>query len=188
MYSFVPSFRNIEANHGVVFPELRGIGRASTFTGFCSGHDDKIFAPIEKTEFAATPQQCFPLGYRALAREVYTKTAAAAKMEYLHQLDRGRAVPEQIALQQLVAAPFAGGPCKCRLQSKRAGFGPLSLFLGGLVQASVCNATGSIVDWKQGRVLPNPVDSRPIAHAWCASPDEKNYYGTGEKEPTEASR
>jgi hypothetical protein len=91
-----------------MIPELRGINRASTFTGFCSVHDDSIFAPIEKTQFISTPQQCFLLGYRALGREVYMKTAALSKAGFMRQLDRGASVPEQIALQGFMTDSIDG--------------------------------------------------------------------------------
>lgn len=56
-------------------PELKlvGISRATTFTGFCQKHDAEIFRPIEAYDFSGTPQQCFLLAYRAIARETYTK-------------------------------------------------------------------------------------------------------------------
>ena len=61
--------------HGTALPpQPRGIGSASTFTGFCTKHDNEIFAPLEKAPFTATREQCFLLAYRALARELYLKT------------------------------------------------------------------------------------------------------------------
>ncbi|MYD93600.1 MAG: hypothetical protein F4Y02_07905 [Chloroflexi bacterium] len=78
IFSFVPNATNLE-RHGPKFPPQRwGINRASTFTGFCSNHDDAIFAPLEKTPFAGTPEQCFLLAYRALARELHLKQSILA--------------------------------------------------------------------------------------------------------------
>ena len=101
VYSFVPSLENLKKHHGVCFPELRGIKRASTFTGFCSKHDDAIFAAIEKQPFSATPEQCFLLGYRALAREVFTKLAAASLIDLRRTMDRGKPLEEQLDIQTL---------------------------------------------------------------------------------------
>ena len=103
VYSFVPSFQDLTKNNGRLVPVLNGINYASTFTGFCSKHDDAIFAPIEKTHFSGTPEQCFLLGFRSLAREEYTKQAQAASVARLRQqADRGRSKGEQSAIQRFL--------------------------------------------------------------------------------------
>ena len=101
VYSFVPSLEKLKKHHGVCFPELRGINRASTFNGFCSKHDDEIFAAIEKQPFSATPEQCFLLGYRELAREIYTKRAAASLTDLRRSMDRGKPLEAQLDVQAL---------------------------------------------------------------------------------------
>ena len=101
VYSFMPSPENFKKHHGVCFPELRGVKRASTFNGFCSKHDDAIFAAIEKQHFSVTPEQCFLLGYRALAREIYTKRAAASLTDLRRNMDRGRPLEAQMDIQTL---------------------------------------------------------------------------------------
>ena len=108
VYSFVPSFENLTKNNGILVPELFGINRASTFTGFCARHDDTIFAPLEKVEFCGTHEQCFLLAYRALAREAFTKSSQSSHIQFSRTLDRGRPLPEQIALQRFAAAHQAG--------------------------------------------------------------------------------
>ena len=78
VFSFVPNAYNLD-RHGPRFPPQRlGVNRASTFTGFCSNHDNAIFAPLEKTPFVGTPEQCFLLAYRALARELHLKQSILA--------------------------------------------------------------------------------------------------------------
>lgn len=78
VFSFVPSAYNLK-RHGPAFPPQQlGVKRASTFTGFCSNHDNAIFAPLEKVPFAGTPEQCFLLAYRALARELHLKQSTLA--------------------------------------------------------------------------------------------------------------
>ena len=80
-------------------PRLQGINSASTFSGFCTRHDDLIFTPIEKRAFTGTPEQCFLLGYRAVAGELYAKRAALENLDLFQDLDRGRPVEEQVLLQ-----------------------------------------------------------------------------------------
>ena len=64
--------------------KMRKVGwyQASTFRGFCGDHDNDIFAPLEKTKFSGTPEQCFLVGYRAICHELYQKMAAKRVSEY----------------------------------------------------------------------------------------------------------
>jgi hypothetical protein len=48
VYSFIPSLENLIKYQGRLHPELVGINKASTFTGFCSEHDNTIFSKVEK--------------------------------------------------------------------------------------------------------------------------------------------
>jgi hypothetical protein len=99
VYSFVPSFKNLTKNNGLLAPELRGINQASTFTGFCGHHDNSVFAPVESVGFTGTPQQCFLLAYRALARECYTKNSLSSMMSLIKTSDKGRKIDQQQAIQ-----------------------------------------------------------------------------------------
>ena len=76
VYSFVPHPKEFERHEGVLYPQLVGINQASTFTGFCSRHDNAIFVPLEKRAFSGTIEQCFLLAFRSVTRELYTKRAA----------------------------------------------------------------------------------------------------------------
>ena len=103
VYSYdVSSLKNLQKHDGALVPELLGINRASTFTGFCSRHDNQIFEPLEKRTFCGTPEQCFLLGYRARAREIYTKRAAAAFSDVLQDADKGKTLPAQMAFQTVI--------------------------------------------------------------------------------------
>lgn len=95
VYAFDFSVEGLEKNNGIAIPSLRGIGNASTFSGFCSTHDNSIFAPLEKGEFTASQEQCFLLSYRAFTREVYTKRAMADGQEFIRNGDRGKSIVEQ---------------------------------------------------------------------------------------------
>ena len=50
-----------------------GIRQASTFTGFCKLHDNKLFAPIEDRPLELSRRNAFLLAYRSLSRELYAK-------------------------------------------------------------------------------------------------------------------
>ena len=58
---------------GRLVHRLIGIRNASTFPGFCDLHDNGTFEPIDNEFFYATAEQCFLLGYRAIARAIFTK-------------------------------------------------------------------------------------------------------------------
>ncbi|WP_298147750.1 SEC-C domain-containing protein [uncultured Acinetobacter sp.] len=52
-----------------------GIRTASTFSGFCSIHDNSLFQSLEKKEFVTSDEQMFMLFYRAFSMELYKKLA-----------------------------------------------------------------------------------------------------------------
>jgi len=60
------------------FTSLRklGVRTASTFKGFCSYHDDKLFSCLEKKNFELSEEQSAALLYRAFALEIYKKKTA----------------------------------------------------------------------------------------------------------------
>lgn len=89
-------------------PNLVGIGQASTFTGFCSKHDDALFAPIEKTPFVGSSEQVALLAYRAIARESFMKNADVSLTDTKRELDRGLPVSAQVAHQAVVTLHEAG--------------------------------------------------------------------------------
>jgi len=82
----------------IVLDEI-GINNASTFTGFCSVHDKKIFAPIEDEPFKPIPLHCFLVTYRGLAKELFSKDYASKAFEFMKTLDRGKNVPSQVFIQ-----------------------------------------------------------------------------------------
>jgi hypothetical protein len=73
----------------LVQPQLIGVNRASTFTGFCQRHDAILFRPLEGVPFEATPEQITLLGYRTLCREVYAKRAVLEFIPTMREGDRG---------------------------------------------------------------------------------------------------
>lgn len=108
VYSFVPSFKSLTENNGLIVPTLCGIRKASTFTGFCATHDDSIFAPIEKAPFDGTPQHCFLVAYRGLVREVFTKSSQVAHLLRSRDLDRGKSPSAQADIQQFISDQQTG--------------------------------------------------------------------------------
>ena len=89
-------------------PQRRGIRQASTFTGFCTKHDDAVFAPLEKVPFEGTKEQCFLLAYRALARELYLKRGVSRYfVRRGAELSKELGIPEELALGPV--GPFVEG-------------------------------------------------------------------------------
>jgi len=64
-------------------PVMRGVNNASTFLGFCSYHDDVIFAPLEKScKLVPTKEQCFLLAYRAFCDSLYGMERKIQTVQY----------------------------------------------------------------------------------------------------------
>ncbi len=62
-----------ERSEGLTDFKLLGVNRATTFTGFCTGHDNSIFRPIETVPFIGNPEQVFLYHYRALCKDYYVR-------------------------------------------------------------------------------------------------------------------
>ncbi len=92
------------------YPRLHRVGwkRASTFHGFCAGHDVAVFRPIEVVDFAASPEQMFLVGYRAACHELYQKDASLQSSAWaLEHLDRGLPDGAQRHLQMFLSSQRA---------------------------------------------------------------------------------
>ncbi len=76
VYSYATSIQQLNEMGGRLQPKLTGWKAASTFPGFCSHHDKKLFAPLEDKPFMGSQQQCFLLSYRSNAWEYYAKLRA----------------------------------------------------------------------------------------------------------------
>ena len=93
---------------GAVEPVRVGINDASTFTGFCAGHDSSTFRPVEVEEFTATQTQIGLFAYRPLCMEIFTKMGARQNASYVRTLDRGKPLSEQRRIQSMVDTHESG--------------------------------------------------------------------------------
>jgi hypothetical protein len=104
VYSFLGNnVMDIEREKGLLAPKLVGVGKASTFTGFCGFHDNAVFSPIEKHPFTSTPEHALLLAYRHICKELFTKKAAREMVPLLRILDRGRSFDFQREHQESVS-------------------------------------------------------------------------------------
>ncbi len=108
VYGIPTSYAAIVSAGGTIRPQLMGIGKASTFTGFCAAHDDRLFADIEKTPITACDRHACLLAYRATCRELYAKEGGALLDPHFRTVDSGLSVPLQVALQAANTARMAG--------------------------------------------------------------------------------
>jgi hypothetical protein len=108
VYAVTLNWSDLTRANGRLSPALVGLNRASTFTGFCSIHDSKGFAPVENQRFEPTPEQLGLLAYRALCRELYAKRAQLRAIDTLRQGDRGVPIQQQVAFQRLISSYAQG--------------------------------------------------------------------------------
>ena len=85
-----------------------GIKDASTFRGFCSKHDNELFAPIEREPFCATPEQMALLGYRAVCYELLMKEYLLRVDDLLKEMDKGQPLPIQQFHQKALSIRDSG--------------------------------------------------------------------------------
>lgn len=77
-----------------------GIKEASTFTGFCSRHDNDLFKPLEQSPFRGTSLQIALLGYRAICHQLYLKERTFAAYDLRRHMDKGIPLIHQYRFQQ----------------------------------------------------------------------------------------
>ena len=94
----------IQKHQGEPQLTLENIASSTTFTGFCSPHDNQLFDLIDKGSLTPTREQALLLHYRALCRELYVKRPNIATNELLREADRGRPVPVQQMVQGYISA------------------------------------------------------------------------------------
>ncbi|EGR4295715.1 cytoplasmic protein [Vibrio cholerae] len=99
VYGLKPSIFKFDENNGVLHPELIGINKASTFTGFCSKHDKELFSPFEDFPFEHSDEQVFLLTYRTFAREHFVKLSQSESRSLLNKGDAGLSPMEQVLFQ-----------------------------------------------------------------------------------------
>ena len=85
-----------------------GIKAASTFRGFCSKHDNELFAPIEKEPFCGTAEQMALLGYRAVCYEFLMKEYLLGVDGILKEMDKGQPLPVQRFHQEALSYRDSG--------------------------------------------------------------------------------
>jgi hypothetical protein len=87
--SFYESLRIVELS----------INKASTFYGFCSFHDAKHFAQLDRLDFRDPPMFFWQLIYRAAAYEKYRKVVAVDFSDQVRLLDKGARLDQQQRIQ-----------------------------------------------------------------------------------------
>lgn len=87
----------------LLVPRPIGVGKASTFNGFCEKHDQALFLDIEQNEIQACTRHACLLSFRAICRELHAKEGVLGLMPHLRTLDQGLPLVEQLALQSDMA-------------------------------------------------------------------------------------
>ncbi|MHB1280857.1 MAG: SEC-C domain-containing protein [Acidithiobacillus sp.] len=85
-----PSLDSLIKRNGNLALERVGINKASTFTGFCSVHDKKIFSPLEDEQVTLSYKQLFLLAYRGFCRELFLKENNKGTANLMKESDRGQ--------------------------------------------------------------------------------------------------
>ena len=74
----------LRKNEGLPVVRKVGIGKVSTFFGFCKAHDNTLFRPIDTQVLANNPEQVALYAFRSFAREYFVKEnqhAIASKLQ-----------------------------------------------------------------------------------------------------------
>src|SRR5699024_4598626 len=79
--------KTLNGTSNLIFQSSQEQGRkiATTFTGFCSYHDKKVFQAIEDQPFTATAKQIFLFTYRTMAWHYHKKEEQHKRTELFHK-------------------------------------------------------------------------------------------------------
>ena len=79
--------KTLNGTSNLIFQSSQEQGRkiATTFTGFCSYHDKKLFQAIEDQPFTATAKQIFLFTYRTMAWHYHKKEEQHKRTELFHK-------------------------------------------------------------------------------------------------------
>jgi hypothetical protein len=154
VYQFRADLPLLKKTHGQPLEKLIGINEASTFTGFCSFHDNEVFEPIEAHRFQPIAQHAFLLSYRSICRELFAKEHHVDVLRQLKRFDRGLSVEQQMAMQQFLSVSALGAEtgvsnlkkCKTRLDKilTECAYQDVMFYAVLLDQTPEVVATGSI--------------------------------------------
>ncbi len=106
--SIKKGIKNKVKNEGKLIPGKLGISMASTFKGFCSTHDNKLFEPIEQKPYVLNEKTVFLLSFRAIAYEFYQKRRALENLEIHGLADKGENFETQKIIQNRTHAHKCG--------------------------------------------------------------------------------
>lgn len=76
VYAGSANMGDLKKNDGRISIQKRGIGKMSTFLGFCKKHDNEVFAPIDTQPLVPTDEQVLLYAYRSVCREFFVKENA----------------------------------------------------------------------------------------------------------------
>jgi len=99
VYGFRAWLTELRQSGGRMLPRLVGIREASTFTGFCQGHDGQLFKAIDAHPLVPTPEQIALLSYRTLCREIIWKMVLGRTVPLMRETDRGHSPIRQLRTQ-----------------------------------------------------------------------------------------
>jgi hypothetical protein len=88
VYSFSYPVTPSIIHQDVYTPKQIGIEDASTFTGFCSFHDNKVFEPIETHPFEVSPHHIFLASYRSLCLALFRQKIIIEKGPQLKKFSK----------------------------------------------------------------------------------------------------
>lgn len=103
------AFSNLTKRGGQVDMEKIGIGKASTFPGYCSYHDTELFRPVEQANSKLDAYSGFLLSLRAVTYELATKDSQLrSHVAWKEFIDYGRSFEFQAMVQNFLSLQQVG--------------------------------------------------------------------------------
>lgn len=104
VYSTKKAFNEIDKREGQIDMAKIGVGKASTFPGFCSHHDTELFRSVESADSKLDAYNGFLLSFRAVTYELAAKDAQLrSHVASKAFADNGLAFERQVAVQNFLS-------------------------------------------------------------------------------------
>lgn len=107
VYVTSKNFSDTKQNKGGMAFTKQGVGKVSTFRGFCGKHDNELFEPIDNSPLASTQEQITLYAYRSLCREIFVKENSVALFQNYSRNHRDNRANRGIFDAMLKGSTFA---------------------------------------------------------------------------------
>jgi len=108
IYAYNVSLSSLHRSGGRIVPERMGVRKVSTFNGFCSYHDTKLFRVLDVVEDHTSPEFLGKMCFRSVSKELFLKRNLQDDEHDIRAAEMGRDVGFQQFIRLFMGAKNVG--------------------------------------------------------------------------------